>query len=386
MRFIHLSDTHFDYSPAMNYIDMENYSKEKYDAFQRAIDYAKENNIKLIVHSGDVFDRINPKLSYVHELMKLLYEGTKDGITFLIISGNHDQPKVRDTFNPLSLYDGIDGIHIFTTPQIFTFENTDFFCIPSPREWSKFSDTFEGTLNNLIEKEKNVDNTKVLVTHIQIFDARDKSTDEIEPFIANGLSPDKIPRIFNYVALGHVHRFQQIADRPEMYYAGSLTPLSFNEIGQKKYFIDVDVEKNQETKIMPIESTVNYKLIEQKIDVEHITAEEDIENLVDYYTENIELENNILKIIFTNATDVFYREYDAQKLTSKMKKQNVLGFKVEIKRKEENLKEDFEKIDITSEDLIKPLSVELKDYFEMKKETDDEINKLLDLNNKILLR
>ena len=69
-----------------------------------------------------------------------------------------------------------------------------------------------------------------------------------------------------------------------------------------------------------------------------------------------------------------------------MKKQNVLGFKVEIKRKEENLKEDFEKIDITSEDLIKPLSVELKDYFEMKKETDDEINKLLDLNNKILLR
>ena len=386
MRFLHLSDTHFDYSPAMNYIDMEKYSKEKYDAFQRAIDYAKENNIKLIVHSGDVFDRINPKLSYVHELMKLLYKGTKDGLTFLIISGNHDQPKVRDSFNPLSLYDGIDGIHIFTTTQIFTFEDTDFFCIPSPREWSKFSDTFEGTLNEMLEKEKNRDNIKVLVTHIQIFDARDKSTDEIEPFIANGLPPDKIPKIFNYVALGHVHRFQQIADRPEMYYAGSLTPLSFNEIGQKKYFIDIDVEKNQETKIIPIESTVNYKLIEQKIDVEHITAEEDIENLISYYTENIELENNILKIIFTNATDVFYREYDAQKLTSKMKKQNVLGFKVEIKRKEENLKEDFEKIDITSEDLIKPLSVELKDYFEMKKETDDEINKLLDLNNKILLR
>lgn len=384
MKFLHLSDTHFDYSPAMNLLDMEKYSREKYNAFQKAIDYAKANNIKLIVHSGDVFDRINPKLIYIHDLMKLLYTGTKEGITFLIVSGNHDQPKIKDTFNPLGLFESIEGINIYTSPGIFTFEDVDFFCIPSPKEWSKFTENFPSILSGLFEEEKEKSNQKVLVTHIQIFDVKDKSTDEIEPFIVSGLPPEKIPKDFQYVALGHVHKMQQIRNRPEMWYAGSLTPLSFNEIGQKKYFIEVELNKNEPAKINPIEMVSNYALIETKINVESITSEEDIENSVDYYTKNMELNNNILKIIFTNATDVFYKEYDAQKLSQNIKKRNVLGFKVEIKRKEDTLEKEFNKIDLLSKDLIKTNTAELFDYFNEKGEDEKNISQLMDINSRIL--
>jgi DNA repair exonuclease SbcCD nuclease subunit len=384
MKFLHLSDTHFDYSPAMNLLDMEKYSKEKYNAFQKAIDYAKEHDIKLIVHSGDVFDRINPKLIYIHDLMRLLYTGTREGITFLIVSGNHDQPKIKDTFNPLGLFEAIEGINIYTSPGIFTFENVDFFCIPSPKEWSKVTENFPSILSNLFEEEKNRENQKVLVSHIQIFDVKDKSTDEIEPFIVSGLPPEKIPKEFQYVALGHVHKMQQIRNRPEMWYAGSLTPLSFNEIGQKKYFIEVEINKKEPVKINPIEMLSNYALIETKINVESITSEEDIENSVEYYTKNIDLNNNILKIIFTNATDVFYKEYDAQKLSQSIKKRNVLGFKVEIKRKEESLEKEFNKIDLFSKDLIKTNSAELAEYLKQKGVSEEDMSFLFEINSKII--
>ena len=384
MKFIHLSDTHFDYSPAMNLLDMEKYSKEKFDAFSRAIEYAKEHNIKLIVHSGDVFDRINPKLIYIHDLMKLLYNGVRDGITFLIISGNHDQPKIKDTFNPLGLFESIEGINVYTSPGIFTFEGVNFFCIPSPKEWSKFTENFPSILSNLFEEEKEQANQKVLVTHIQIFDVKDKSTDEIEPFIVSGLPPEKIPKKFQYVALGHVHKMQQIKNRPEMWYAGSLTPLSFNELGQKKYFIEVEVEKNKPVKIAPIEMPSEYSLIELTIEVKGITSEEDIENSLDYYTKNIDLNNNILKVVFTNATDIFYKEYDSQKLSQFIKKRNVLGFKVEIKREEESLEKEFDDISLLSKDLIKTNTAELIDYFKQRGESDEEINEFLDINGKII--
>ena len=153
---------------------------------------------------------------------------------------------------------------------------------------------------------------------------------------------------------------------------------------EEKYNMESEINKNEPAKINPIEMVSNYALIETKINVENITSEEDIENSVDYYTKNMELNNNILKIIFTNATDVFYKEYDAQKLSQNIKKRNVLGFKVEIKRKEDSLEKEFNKIDLLSKDLIKTNTAELFDYFNEKGEDEKNISQLMDINSRIL--
>ncbi|MEM3858735.1 MAG: metallophosphoesterase, partial [Candidatus Micrarchaeaceae archaeon] len=347
------------------------------------IEYAKENKIKLIVHSGDVFDRINPKLSYISRLMKILYKATKDGITLIIISGNHDQPKIRGTFNPLELFDQLDNVYVFTEPGIVSIEDTDFICIPSPREWSKFAENFNTILNETLEKYKHESDMSVLVTHIQISSIIDKSTLDIEPFIVNGINPDKIPKIFNYIALGHIHTKQQINGRPEMYYSGSTSLLSFNEINTEKYFLDVEIEPKTEPVIKPIKIDLLYDLKELKIDAEKMKTEEDILNSIDYYIKNIKIENSILKIIFYNCTDIFYSIIDSSKIVSKLKQYNILGLKIELKRNEnENALVNATNIDINN--LLRPVMDELKDYFVAMKEPD--IDKLLEMHLKIITK
>ena len=46
-----------------------------------------------------------------------------------------------------------------------------------------------------------------------------------------------------YVALGHVHRFQEMNARPPVVYCGSLDRVDFGEEGQEKGFVVVDIEQ-----------------------------------------------------------------------------------------------------------------------------------------------
>lgn len=60
----------------------------------------------------------------------------------------------------------------------------------------------------------------------------------------DNISAEQIPAVFDYVALGHIHRPQRIAQQERIRYSGSLLPLSFSEIKDKKNVLVVDFQKN----------------------------------------------------------------------------------------------------------------------------------------------
>ena len=63
------------------------------------------------------------------------------------------------------------------------------------------------------------------------------------------------PASAQYVALGHIHKMQQMAAAAPAWYAGSLLQLDFGEAGQDKFVNLVDIRPRQPAEINPVQIT-----------------------------------------------------------------------------------------------------------------------------------
>lgn len=75
---------------------------------------------------------------------------------------------------------------------------------------------------------------------------------------------DNFPKVFDYVALGHIHRAQLVGEQQHVRYCGSIIPLSFSEIQDSKIVLLLDfAEKKlaqiQEIKIPRFRELVTFK-------------------------------------------------------------------------------------------------------------------------------
>ena len=91
MKIIHTADLHFDSKMETN-LTKEMARERKMEirySFQRLIEYANENDIKVILICGDMFDTANVSNSTRTFLVDLIKGNPQ--IDFLILKGNHDE-------------------------------------------------------------------------------------------------------------------------------------------------------------------------------------------------------------------------------------------------------------------------------------------------------
>ena len=81
---------------------------------------------------------------------------------------------------------------------------------------------------------------------------------------------DFLDRLFDYTALGHIHRYQRVSDR--VYYSGSPIPLSFKEAQYKKYINIVSFDA-KEADIKRVQIPTFRELIRLKGSAEDIIKE-----------------------------------------------------------------------------------------------------------------
>jgi exonuclease SbcD len=81
------------------------------------------------------------------------------------------------------------------------------------------------------------------------------------------------PSTAAYVALGHVHKRQQLLAASPVYYAGSLLQLDFGEGGQKKYVNTVEAKPHQPANIDKVEITGGRALRTITIDFDDLTSQ-----------------------------------------------------------------------------------------------------------------
>ena len=258
MKFLHLADLHI--GKHLNKIPL--FEDQKY-VLQQALDLAQEENVDAVVVAGDVYDSSYPTneatefydwfLTALHRLQKPI----------LMISGNHDSEERLGIANQILTNDNIyivTNVEKSLTP--ITIGDTNFYLLPYFRpsdinhafgsETKSFSEAFA-----LAVEKMNVDTSKqnVLVTHQALLPKQGKlissgsetSLDiEDDKSVAGSETIDvSLAEDFDYVALGHIHKCQNIAKNAR--YCGALLHYYTDEVSLDRTFTIVTLENKDLT-------------------------------------------------------------------------------------------------------------------------------------------
>jgi exonuclease SbcD len=100
-----------------------------------------------------------------------------------------------------------------------------------------------------------------------LYAAKSQTSDsEKEIHIGNQgqIEVEKLPTIFDYVALGHIHRPQKVGGNQHIRYSGSPIPLSFSEYSDRKQITIVEIEAHGLTSIQEVEIPLTRPLLSFK--------------------------------------------------------------------------------------------------------------------------
>lgn len=143
---------------------------------------------------------------------------------------------------------------------------------------------------------------------------------------------------FDYVAMGHIHKRQTIAEN--IVYPGSTISLGFDEQGEHG-LLDVNLEKNNlQINFIKLDDRI---FEEKEIDVTNINTEEELIEFIN----NIFIENNIMcKLILIGSRNFEINTNKILKLINqknilKIKNNTKLNFNLEEISKQNNLKGIF---------------------------------------------
>lgn len=228
MVFIHIADMHFD-TPFTFLGQTENFGDirrlEQREAFKKIIEYIKQQKIKYLFISGDLYDQKYVKettIEYINNSFKEIPE-TK----IFISPGNHD-PFLKNSFynefnwnENVYIFNNEIGLYEFEDVDIYGFGFDDFYC-----NNFKVDDI----------KIKNKNKLNILVLHGDV----DASKNSENPY--NPVSNSELSSIgFDYIAMGHIHKRQIINEN--IVYPGSLISLGFDEPGEHG-MIEADLGKD----------------------------------------------------------------------------------------------------------------------------------------------
>jgi len=189
--------------------------------------YLKANNIKTIVHLGDLMDRRKFVNFFVLSQVKTRFIDylKKNEIQFHCIIGNHDTFfKNTNDLNSVKELFGDDGIHIYDKPTCKSIEGFDFAIVP----WINKEN--EKECLDFIKTAK----ADICLGHFELYGY------EIMRGIPHedGMDPSILSR-FEMVLSGHFHVKHS---KENVHYLGTPYQITFNDLGQKKGFYVFDTE------------------------------------------------------------------------------------------------------------------------------------------------
>ena len=242
MKFLHIADTHLGYSAYRKTTEegINQRELDVYRAFEEFVDYAIKTQPDFILHCGDLFDNVRPNNRAIGFAIDQMIRLSEEKIPLIIIAGNHEHPKIKETGSIFQIFDHIENtypVYKGKYEQIkLKIKKEEILIHAIPQNNSK--DDFKKQLQELIinkEKDYNIFMAHGSVTGIKEF----KMNEFNELFIP----AEYLSKKYDYIALGHYHRYTQLA--ANAYYSGSIENLTFTDAGDKKGFLEIKLEKDK---------------------------------------------------------------------------------------------------------------------------------------------
>lgn len=272
IRILHFSDLH---------VGMENYGRldpatglngRVMDFLRRlsdVVDYALGNEIDIVLFAGDAYKNRDPNSTYRREFARRIKRLADAGIPVVLLVGNHDLPAQErrassiDIFRTLDvpniLVANHDRLHLVETRRGAPLQVAT---VPYPVRQrlvahDEYKDKTIAELDQLVQ-ELVADNIRalaeqvdpqlpaVLMGHFSVSEAKLGSERTVmlgrDVVVLKSVLADPI---WDYVALGHIHRHQQLnaGQHPPIVYAGSLERIDFGEEKEPKGFVVADIER-----------------------------------------------------------------------------------------------------------------------------------------------
>lgn len=323
MKFIHTADIHFG---------MENYGKIDQETgihtrlldFEQAlnicIDRGIQEDIDFFLFAGDAYKTATPSPTQQKLLMRCFLRLHQAGIPIIIVVGNHDNPLSFGKANSLEIFGDIplDGFHVIAKPTLLKLETkrgpVQIVGIPWPTRTTialnkknlqqslhDITDYIAQAVGKIIQNlAQQCDPTipSVLSGHLTVSSGIFSGSEKRAIY---GNDPTLMPselaiEPFDYVALGHLHRHQNLNPHgyPAVVYSGSIERVDFGERKEPKGFCLISLER-KETKYEFIEVPTRPFL---QFDIQLTSDKETHTQQVITALQKRDLRNAVVKIVY----------------------------------------------------------------------------------------
>ena len=249
MKFAHISDLHL--GKRIHQFSM--IEEQKY-ILEKIVEIVKEEKVDAILLAGDIYDKIYPSAEAVALFDSFLVSLVREDIKVFVISGNHDSPEriaflgeltkkagvylsqvYNGTIEPVHVEDEFGQVHVYLLPFIKPVHVRHFY---PEEDMNNYTDAMEVVIRKM---ELNTKERNVLVAHQFVTGAQRSDSEEISvgglDHVETGVFED-----FDYVALGHIHRPQNMGSA-KVRYSGTPLKYSFSEWQDKKSVTIVELQE-----------------------------------------------------------------------------------------------------------------------------------------------
>jgi exonuclease SbcD len=242
-------------------------------ALNTCIDHAIAHNVDFFMFSGDAYKTAHPSPTQQKLFFNCLMRLFKANIPVVIVIGNHDNPLSFGKAHSLDIFQDLplEGFHVIAKPTILPLQTksglVNIVGIPWPTR-----NTI--SMSNAHLYKSSIEITEYISKAVSaiIADCASKLDPHVPAILAGHLTvssgvfsgsekraiygndplflPSQLAlKPFDYVALGHLHRYQNLNPNghPAIVYSGSIERIDFGERKEDKGFCLVHIESKEKT-------------------------------------------------------------------------------------------------------------------------------------------
>jgi exonuclease SbcD len=327
MKFLHFADVH---------LGIENYGRidpstglhtrlqDFIKCFSFAMDIALEEKVDLVLFAGDAYKTSNPNPTHQREFARQIYRLSEAKIPVIMINGNHDIPVSFGRATSLDIFAtlNVSGMRVVTEPELLNIETkagpVQVFGMPWPtknlflvkEEYKNFSDEeitleIQKRVSDKIIASARVINPNIpaiFTAHLTAAEATYSGSERSAIIGRDPVFPTLIlaQKEFDYVALGHIHKFQDLnlANHPPVVYSGSIERINFGEEKEDKGVCLVNIEKGKTSyEFIPVPAR-KFVTIEVTI-----SEEQEPTNALIREIEKYDLSDAVVRVFYTMSAE-----------------------------------------------------------------------------------